>query len=315
MRRMQGRGFASGWVFLALVLVAGAAWALTSWGLPEGAQVWLSSDTGVAQLGVSPDGTMALSTLLAGGGWLTADATSGGLWLLNGQDQLVALGAGGAVGQPLDLAPVLGSAQPLDVVVDGAAGTAWVVTAGQLITVALNTAQVQRTPLPERAIAWAADAAQHTLWLASNHGLTAYDAHGRAADSFALPDVPAAMTYDASSGQIWMTFANGQVARYTAQGQQTLQAPLPTMAAGPMAADGEGGLWIAGRTHVAHLDAEGFVRVRTAVMPEADAVARSAPVPRIQALVVDPISHGIWVKTPTALIALDAAGLLSSIQN
>ncbi len=308
MRRLQGRGFASVWGFLALVLVAGAAWALTSWGLPEGVQVWLSSDTGVAQLGVSPDGTMALSTLLAGGGWLTADAASGGLWLLDRKDHLVALGPDGVLGKPLDLAPALGSAQPLGVAVDGAADAAWVVTSGQLIAVAPSVGQIRRTPLPEGAIAWTADAAQHTLWLASGHGLIEYDAHGTAVTSFALPDVPTAMTYDASSGQIWLAFANSQVARYTARGQQTLQTLLPTLTAGPMAADGAGGLWIAGRTHVVHLDAEGFVRVRTAVIPETDAIAPSAPVPGIQALAIDPVSHGVWVKTPTALVALDAAG-------
>ena len=308
MRRMQGRGFASGLGFLALVLVAGAAWALTSWGLPEGAQVWLSSDTGVAQLGVSPDGTMALSTLLMGGGWLTTDAAAGGLWLLDGQDHLVALGADGAVGKPLDLAPALGSAQPLGVAVDGAADAAWVISPEQLITVALGSAQSQRTPLPAGVVAWTQDAAQHTLWLASDHRLAEYDAHGRTMTSFALPEVPTAMAYDNGSGQIWMAFANHQIARYTARGRQTLQAPRPTMAAGPMAADGAGGLWIAGRTHVVHLDAEGFVRVRIAVMPETGATASSAPVPGIQALAVDPISHGVWVKTPTTLIALDTTG-------
>lgn len=308
MRRMQGRGFASVWGFLALILVAGAAWALASWGLPEGAQVWLSSDTGVAQLGVSPDGTMALSTLLAGGGWLTTDAASGGLWLLNGQDHLVALGPDGAVGKPLDLAPALGSAQPLGFAVDGAADAAWVVTPDQLTTVALGSAQVQRTQLPAGVVAWAQDAAQHTLWLASDHRLTEYDAHGQAMTSFALPEVLTAMAYDTGSGQIWMAFANNQVARYTPSGQQTLQAPRPTMATGPMVADGAGGLWIAGRTHVVHLDAEGFVRVRTAVMAETDASAVSMPAAGIQALAVDPISHGAWVKTPTALVALDAAG-------
>jgi RHS repeat-associated protein len=305
---MQGRGFASVWGFLALVLVAGAAWALASWGLPEGTQVWLSSDTGVAQLGVSPDGTMALSTLLTSGGWLTTDATSGGLWLLNGQDHLIALGPNGMLGKPLDLAPALGSAQPLGVAVDGAANAAWVVTPDQLITVALGSAQIQRTPLPAGVVAWTQDAAQHTLWLTSDHRLTEYDAHGTAVTSFALPETPTAMAYDASSGQIWMAFANKQVARYTPSGQQTLQAPRPTMATGPMVADGAGGLWIAGRTHVVHLDAEGFVRVRTAVMAETDASAVSMPAAGIQSLAVDPVSHGAWVKTPTALVALDAAG-------
>ena len=308
MRRMQGRRFASVWGFFVLVLVAGAAWALASWGMPDSAQVWLSSDTGVAQLGVSPDGTMALSTLLAGGGWLTADAASGGLWLLNGQDRLVALGPDGAVGTPLDLAPALGSAPPMGVAVDGTADAAWVVTPDQLITVALESAQVQRTPLPAGIVAWTQDAAQHTLWLASDHRLTEYDARGRTVTSFALPDAPTAMAYDTGSGQIWMAFANNQLARYTPSGQQTLQAPRPTMAAGPMAADGAGGLWIAGRTHVVHLDAEGFVRVRTAVMPETDASAVSMPAAGIQALAVDPVSHGVWVKTPTTLVALDATG-------
>ncbi|EQD69010.1 hypothetical protein B1A_07066 [mine drainage metagenome] len=158
---------------------------------------------------------------------------------------------------------------------------------------------MQRTPLPAGVVAWTQDAAQHTLWLATDHRLTEYDARGRTMTSFALPDAPTAMAYDASSGQIWMAFANHQVARYTPSGQQTLQTPRPTMASGPMAADGAGGLWIAGRTHVVHLDAEGYVRVRTAVMPETDASATSTSTASIQALAVDPIAHGAWVKTPT----------------
>ncbi|GEM_PF-1317850 len=143
-------------------------------------------------------------------------------------------------------------------VVDDAAGFAWVVFGSALLRIDAVGDAAEVPGLRGRPLGLALDRGSARLWILRRGGLTALerDGGGRRGFAFARGARPRGLVFDGRRGRLWVLF-RGRLRAYGRDGGAVLEVALPKGLDRRAAADGAGGVWIAGARRLAHVDESG----------------------------------------------------------
>ncbi|MHB1273346.1 MAG: RHS repeat-associated core domain-containing protein [Rhodanobacter sp.] len=214
-----------------------------------------------------------------------------------------------------------------DLIVDGASGVEWLASGPQLYRFD-QAGQWQATyPLDHAIQTLALDTKRHWLWAAEGKVLVALDPTGQKVATQPLHHEADALAYDASLDQLWLTVQD-RLMRLASDGSTVLTAQLDHGSVGALAADGAGGVWVAGGRVLSHFDKTGAEQF--ALQPLSESAPKRLPqqdssgsglgrvldtlsgllhddgnAHPITGMAADPLTHGVWVAGDQYLALID----------
>ncbi|WP_022949298.1 Ig-like domain-containing protein [Methylohalobius crimeensis] len=215
------------------------------------------------------------------------------VWVLSG-DELLTFDLAGQMRSAAVLPAPPGPSAEL--VVDAPSGTVWLGTAWTLQRFATDGTFQDAFDLPPgaRLVGMALDEARSRLWLATRDALFAFAPDGTQTPPIAVSDPGpgriGAIAFDRFHDALWVA-GGGRVQRYDSAGERVFEATAPRRV-DHLAADGQGGAWLATPASLHHLDLEG--RVDLSLRPP------KVPAP-VRALVADPGDGTVWLAGPKRL--------------
>jgi RHS repeat-associated protein len=259
--------------------------------------LWVSADQSVFE--VSPlDGTPALELArLPHVQALAVDPQTDHLWVYS-RRHLQAYDAQGNVLVDVALRQGFEEDHAVSLAVDGKAGNVWLATGHRLYRFDLagtliDTIRLHRTP-----VAMSVDPSRSHLWLAEDYSLAVLDQTGATVttvDLHALHQHPETVSYDATLDQVWVGFRHG-LARYDQTGAQVFSTRLDHDLDDFLAPDGEGNVWLADGSTLAHVDQSGAVDFKLRPFAELNH-HEDHDGHHLVDLVADPLNHTVWVAS------------------
>lgn len=257
-------------------------------GVQDARVLWVTLPGSV--LRVSPlDGTVARQ--LAGlkqPGSLGVEGTNDTVWIY-GQKDILGYDAQGNLLVSLPLPNDFHGGTPAGMVVDNAAGNIWIAIKKDLYRLDMSGNLKADIALPYNASGLGLDVIGSRLWVAEQGGIQTFDAAGNVGLNLTLGanNSPTAIAYDTTLKQAWVLFP-GSVERLDAAGNVAASATLTSDLSQFIAADGQGGAWVAGQQNLARLDTTGqaqFVSQPFAGLSGGNTLALGA----------DSLDHSVWV--------------------
>lgn len=269
-------------------------------GVGEARVLWVSAGRSVFK--VSPqDGTPTLElTALPRVQALAVDRINNRVWVYS-HKHLWAYDAYGNVLLDTSLPRNFHGDAPAGMVVDAAAGNVWIGHHRKLYRLDLNGNQRAVLTLDRKVRGLALDYRRSQLWVAEDRSIVVLDKEGNTVLPVYLSraEHPTAIAYDGRLDQVWVAFEH-EVARYDRTGTEIFSLALPNKIDlhHEIAADGAGGLWLAGARALAYLDPSGQLRFTLEPFvddssQDDDAGARR----KIVDLAADALDHTTWVAS------------------
>ncbi|MEF8794586.1 MAG: Ig-like domain-containing protein, partial [Thiohalorhabdus sp.] len=181
-----------------------------------------------------------------------------------------------------------------------ATGAVWLVREATLLRVGRDGTVQWRTALEDDPEALAIDTQRDRLWLAQGETLVAIASNGTRAARIDLADRGdvefEALAYAPSLDALWVA-GDDHLLRLGPDGTRQLREAIED--AGHLAADGQGGLWLAGERTLRHVAAAGLVRF------ELRPLARQG---KLVDLAANPADGAVWVASPQGLARVAHSG-------
>lgn len=250
--------------------------------------LWVADDTHLVRvpLNGNQDGPQVVAALQSPTA-IAADPLDGLVWIYQ-QRHVLALDERGQTTADVDLSSQVPAPTHVALVVDARRGAVWLGLDKTLMRLDIVSQQLRQIRLPDSIQALSLDPIHARVWASTGHALVAYDAAGAVAQTVARDRPINAMAFDPTASTLWV--ADGEaIHQYPQDGRPALDVPLEGIDVRRLTPDGFGGVWAAGTSVAAHLDARGFVLDRVA--PETfDVRNEGNAADAIVDVVVDPTS-------------------------
>lgn len=182
--------------------------------------------------------------------------------------------------------------------VDGKAGNVWLASGHRLYRFDLTGALIDTIRLHRAPTAMSVDPTHSELWLATDDSLVVLDQSGATVttvDLHPLHEHPEALSYDATLDQVWVSFHHG-LARYDQTGAQVFSVRLDHDPDDLLAPDGQGNVWVADGSTLAHVNQSGSIDFTLRPFAELN-YGENHDAHSILGLVADPLNHTAWVAS------------------
>ncbi|HEY0557452.1 MAG TPA: hypothetical protein VGG20_24565, partial [Thermoanaerobaculia bacterium] len=273
---------------------------LSSQELPQGNSLWVAESGGVLKLATT-DGHLILQIGdTASARAIAVDHRRNSIWFYASRTlYCYSLSGAKQLSMPLANLPIslpLIDVPETDLAVFEDDGAVWLAVGRNLLSFSSSGQRLHTLQLSESIKSLAVDQRHAILWVATGHGVAAYDAvTGGVVRSIPLVDV-SAVDVDSITNNLWVAWRDG-IRTLTADGSLIRQVALshPTQ----VVADLRGGAWAATATELRR------------VGPSGQTLATLRPfgiLESIVALAVDPSNDSVWAASELAIAQVDATG-------
>jgi hypothetical protein len=266
--------------------------------------VWIADARGILKVGARDADLLFEIHETPGTRALAVDRDAGILWAY-GSGELRAFDFQGKAlfGTRVRLAPSGGAAATQPIAAAGG-GVVWLADGRQLFAFDAAGQQLLSLALASPVRGLALDGGRGLLWVATAERVAAYGADdGFERLELAVGERPqvVAIAADPATGMVWVAH-QGRLQAHAADGTRRFEIPAsPGDPPRAVAADGQGGLWVAGATWLVRVDALG--RMASGASPFAGKG-------HIKDLVVDPATGEVWVARESELARVSSAGVV-----
>ena len=255
--------------------------------------LWIADSQGLLKVSAL-DGKLLFDIPLPGGvRALAADTVNGRLWAYSRQ-RLQAYAADGE--RLFDIALDDFSFPRPRLLIDEGAGTLWLAGGRRLLRLDTQGRLLQTHRFSRPVLAAAVDRKRSQLWLADGKRIRVLDEQGTEVFGIKLQRDHHVhqLAYAPSLDQVWVA-AKGWLRRYDANGTQVFESTGHALrGARLLSADGRGGVWLAAKRGVAHVDASGLVAFSFAAFS-------GEPGGRLVDLVADRSDGSVWLSNRRTL--------------
>ena len=182
-------------------------------------------------------------------------------------------------------------------------GTVWVASNKSLVQVDQTGSVISNISSKHKIEDLSLDPRQNQVWVVTKKMVVAYNEAGEATTEIPLKDKGQAIAYSAHHEQVWVAHKKG-LSRYDSTGQLVYTGSAKKIDF--IDVDYDGGLWLASKKEITHLDALGNT---TLVLEPFQGNGEGT----IVDIVSDPSNHSLWVTNQKSLLQVQPSGLTLAV--